>query len=304
MEISLTDLLQIDEGLKVFILEYFGEQDIKISKIEGISNDNYLIERDTQKCILKIYKQNSYKNRDLEIKIMELVYPLGIAPKILFKSKQNDILIFQYIEQKKIVDKCDYLQEVADVLRKMHHLTMDGAEISPYTMIRDNILECRKKNIPLPNYIDRLLKRMEKIESKTKNIPSIYFGLCHNDLFGGNILYDGSVKIIDWEFSSMGDIFYDLAAFCLYLPNNEKQYFLKCYFEKTSFKIYRQFNQMIFIVNFLVATSLSSRCEKNGNNSEYYRSLALPYFNKIRYPQIVVWGLKKLTYLYKLIVIS
>ncbi|MCY0672179.1 phosphotransferase, partial [Klebsiella pneumoniae] len=38
---------------------------------------------------------------------------------------------------------------------------------------------------------------------------------CHNDLLPANLLDDGrDIRIIDWEYASMGDPYFDLAALC------------------------------------------------------------------------------------------
>ena len=42
---------------------------------------------------------------------------------------------------------------------------------------------------------------------------------CHNDLLGANLLHDGQrIQIVDWEYSGMGDRYFDLGNFAV---NNE-----------------------------------------------------------------------------------
>jgi thiamine kinase-like enzyme len=39
---------------------------------------------------------------------------------------------------------------------------------------------------------------------------------CHNDLLNGNFIDDGSsLRIVDWEYAGMGDVFFDLANFAV-----------------------------------------------------------------------------------------
>jgi thiamine kinase-like enzyme len=39
---------------------------------------------------------------------------------------------------------------------------------------------------------------------------------CHNDLLNANFIDDGSrIRIVDWEYAGMGDIFFDLANFAV-----------------------------------------------------------------------------------------
>jgi thiamine kinase-like enzyme len=42
---------------------------------------------------------------------------------------------------------------------------------------------------------------------------------CHNDLLNANFIDDGErIRIVDWEYAAMGDVFFDLASFAI---NNE-----------------------------------------------------------------------------------
>ena len=39
---------------------------------------------------------------------------------------------------------------------------------------------------------------------------------CHNDLLNANFIDDGShIRIVDWEYAGMGDVFFDLANFSI-----------------------------------------------------------------------------------------
>ena len=52
-------------------------------------------------------------------------------------------------------------------------------------------------------------------------------GLCHNDLNSSNVLYHNkNVLFIDFEFSAMCDIFFDLATVS-WMLDEKKRYFLK-----------------------------------------------------------------------------
>jgi thiamine kinase-like enzyme len=59
---------------------------------------------------------------------------------------------------------------------------------------------------------------------------------CHNDLFWVNVLDDGRVRFVDWEFVGMGDRYSDLATLVYAyesagpLPRDLEEYLLECYF--------------------------------------------------------------------------
>jgi thiamine kinase-like enzyme len=59
---------------------------------------------------------------------------------------------------------------------------------------------------------------------------------CRNDLFFRNILDDRTVRIIDWEFAGIGDIYFGLATLVYAsdthrpLTSAMEEYMLECYF--------------------------------------------------------------------------
>jgi thiamine kinase-like enzyme len=53
-----------------------------------------------------------------------------------------------------------------------------------------------------------MLRTLEQIALVRPWQPS---ALCHNDLLNSNLIQDGQVRIVDWEYAGMGDCFFDLA---------------------------------------------------------------------------------------------
>jgi thiamine kinase-like enzyme len=56
---------------------------------------------------------------------------------------------------------------------------------------------------------------------------------CHNDLLKGNFIDDGTrIRILDWEYAGMGDIFFDLGNFAVQheFSDEHDEILLKAYF--------------------------------------------------------------------------
>jgi thiamine kinase-like enzyme len=56
---------------------------------------------------------------------------------------------------------------------------------------------------------------------------------CHNDLLNGNFLDDGvRIRILDWEYAGMGDIFFDLGNFSAQheFDDEQDEILLRAYF--------------------------------------------------------------------------
>jgi len=65
--------------------------------------------------------------------------------------------------------------------------------------------------------------------------------LCHNDLNHKNILFSDTIKFIDWEFASMNDRYFDLAAICIEfkLSPREEGVFMNAYFQNRKKDFYK-----------------------------------------------------------------
>jgi thiamine kinase-like enzyme len=56
----------------------------------------------------------------------------------------------------------------------------------------------------------QLARRIEQLRRAAPERP------CHNDLLNANFIDDGRrIRIVDWEYAGMGDVFFDLANFAI-----------------------------------------------------------------------------------------
>ena len=56
----------------------------------------------------------------------------------------------------------------------------------------------------------QVARRIERARGAVPERP------CHNDLLNANFIDDGSrIRIVDWEYAGMGDVFFDLANFSI-----------------------------------------------------------------------------------------
>jgi len=75
----------------------------------------------------------------------------------------------------------------------------------------------------------------------------------HNDLFVGNLLDDGAIRIVDWEFAAMGDVFFDLGSLVLAystsgLTAELRDFILECYLGEVRNRDRAHLEQMTFMV--------------------------------------------------------
>ena len=76
---------------------------------------------------------------------------------------------------------------------------------------------------------------------------------CHNDLLNANFIDDGRrLRIVDWEYAGMGDVFFDLANFSINheLDREGREALLEAYFGELRASNERALELMLFMSDF------------------------------------------------------
>jgi thiamine kinase-like enzyme len=182
---------------------------------QGFCNDNYSFSMNNKKYLLRKFKEQSIDRKN-EFKIQNYAYEKEIAAKPILIDEENGLMICEFLNghHKEVLDKDD-LRNVANLLKKLHAIESDVEVLSVV-----DVLDNKSKLV------------LEALDT-LKNYEREYV-LCHNDLNPKNILFSKDVKLIDWEFASINDKYFDLASLCVEFSLDEKEetYFLETYFLK------------------------------------------------------------------------
>ena len=166
-----------------------------------------------QKYLLRKFIEQTV-DRNFEFKVQNLAFEIDIAAKPILLDEENGFMICEYLEgEHKAVLERDDLKNIAELLKKLHMIQVDKEALHI-----EALFEFKSQEI-----IDAL--------DTVKSYQTEYV-LCHNDLNPKNILFSEEVKLIDWEFASVNDKYFDLASLCVefHLDENEETYFLEAYF--------------------------------------------------------------------------
>jgi len=187
------------------------ESKYKISKLESITNVNHKVEVDNKKYVIRIPGENpDLINRSSEGFNEDLVKNIGITLPIIFFEKDTGIKISEFFEDLYTFTPTDlknkkFRDDALDLLNRLHDSNLTFQEnFSPF------------------NVFKQLAKNNEKVENESKAIGEeiinrlIEIGLeskpCHQDLYHANFVYmKEKAYLIDWEYSSQGDPFFDYA---------------------------------------------------------------------------------------------
>jgi thiamine kinase-like enzyme len=194
----------------------------KIKK--GCSNNNYAIDG-------KYFVRISTGIKENEHKILEILQTEDFVPNLYYYDDNTGDMVSEYINgstlKYKDINNSDTLKAIADTLKKLHGNKVDYI-FNPVEQIYLMYKKIRKQQEF--EFYNSCIKEMESLLKKY-SVPE-NLGLCHNDITAGNIMIqEGKVYLIDFEFSGMNDIYYDLAGLCCMLDDEQRKNVLTDYFE-------------------------------------------------------------------------
>ena len=212
------------------------EEIVNVERLGGMTNNNYLVETTNRKFIVKFFgkgtdklinriaeKNNLEKLRDLELDVENYIFDINEGIKVNEYIENATTFDAHYIKTKN--------KEVAEILQKVHG---SGKELEGEFKIFDEI----KKYEDLIQgeikytYYDKIRDKVFGLQSHLEEI-GIDRKSCHIDLVPENFIESpqGRLYLIDWEYSSMNDPMWDLAALFLEseFTHQEEEAFLSHY---------------------------------------------------------------------------
>lgn len=202
----------------------FENKEIEVFELlenQGYCNENYLLKAEDQKYLIRKFKLEN--DRKFEFKAQKLAYEKNIAAKPILLDEENSLMICEFLDGKHkiVLDKYD-LKKLAQALRELHSIKLNAKPLNLENTLTPKSKETKQAFVTLEKY------KVEEV-------------LCHNDLNPKNILFTDEVKLIDWEFTSVNDRYFDLASVCIEfdLDNKDETYFLEHYFD-ISEEIYKE----------------------------------------------------------------
>lgn len=228
-----------------------------IEKLGGLSSENYKVSYNNNDYFVKIYIADYlHTDRVNELSILNKVSKINLAPNIYYFSNKSGNMITSWIDGSMPslddFNSSNFLNMLSNSLKSLHNLKCEK-QFNPFNDIRKRIEICKDLNLPLPKSINILLEFLTYLEYKLNKSPLI--GLCHNDLNASNIiLTSNKLYFVDYEYSSMGDIFFDLATISWFFSEKSRKDLLKFYFGEYNPKDYEKLLDFIFIVKFYNAS--------------------------------------------------
>jgi len=202
-------------------------KDIKTTLLSGgITNLNYRIDSDGKSYVLRISGADTDKlgiRRDVEHQANLEAGKLGVAPEVVYFIEPEGYLLTRFVKGKHIPPEVITRQEnILRVVRKIRLFHTRAPELKGEFNVfrRVELLTgvSQSRDCKFPFDFDWMMQKMYEVEQALLKDPYIPTP-CHNDLLNLNWLDEdvpgemGELRLLDWEYAGMGDIFFDLANF-------------------------------------------------------------------------------------------
>jgi len=225
----------------------------------GITNMNFKVEADGRSYVIRLAGKGTDQlgiKRDVEYAANYAAGQLGIAPEVVFFIEPEDYIVTRFVNGKPIpadvINRPDYLARVAKKIRLFHRRgpKLKG-EFNVFRRVENLAKVSKKNNSKFPHDWDWIMQKTKEVETALAKDPYTPTP-CHDDLLNLNWLEEdvpgeiGELRLLDWEYAGMGDIFFDLGNFSHHHRLNEEQvrYFLNEYFGEVTPKHYARLRLM------------------------------------------------------------
>lgn len=248
-----------------------GDEEIQsVEQLGGMTNQNYLVKTSLNLYIVKFFGKGTDKliDRQNEKFNLELLKDLKLDVENYLFDIEAGIKVNQYIENAETLDSATIktkFEKIAPILQTIHASGKElKGEFPPFEEIKkyESLIQ---GEISYPNYeavrksVLSLKNELEKIGVDKKS--------CHIDLVPENFIEgpDGHLYLIDWEYSSMNDPMWDLAALFLeseFTPEEEADFL--AYYEGDKTPVSREKIRIYKILQDIIWSLWTIYKEENG----------------------------------------
>ena len=212
------------------------EEVLSVEQLGGMTNQNYLVKTTNKQYIVKFFGKGTEKliNRQDEKYNLELLKDLDLDVRNYLFDIEAGIKVNEYIESAITLDSTSIktkFDKIAPILQTIHASGKElRGEFAPFEEIKkyESLIE---EKIPYANY-EAVRKEVFSLEKRLADL-GVDRKSCHIDLVPENFIESpqGRLYLIDWEYSSMNDPMWDLAALFLEseFTRQEEEAFLSHY---------------------------------------------------------------------------
>lgn len=221
----------------------------------GSTNESYLCTYRGEKYVLRLGTNQAgilSINRRAEEAALKIVSDLHCGAPLVYYDIESGNMVTRFIQGRELTGE-DFndprcLREVIKVLKTVHS-RQTAFQFDFYGDVERKIDFIKQHNIPLHPKFSCAYEKYQACMDRNEVNPKLHYGLCHGDPFPNNFILsdDGQTYLIDYEFSGMGDVFYDLACIAPGLEPQNQEELLRLYFGACTAPLLQKLHDYIII---------------------------------------------------------
>jgi thiamine kinase-like enzyme len=199
--------------------------------VGGITNQNYLVDIDGETFVLRIGGKGTHLlgiDRGRESICTAIAAQVGVGAEVIHFLPTEDVLVTRFIAgtvfTPEIAAQHEMLPRIVDSIKRYHAGAVFPGTFSPFETVRSYHTLALEHDVVFPETLPQVFALMEQIEQALATSGATSTRPCHNDLLASNFIDDNhTIRIVDWEYAGMGDLFFDLGNFAVNQSLNEEQ---------------------------------------------------------------------------------
>lgn len=195
----------------------------------GLTNESWLVRSDAGAWVVRLSNTEEASlqiDRVSEALILDAVAGAGLGPEVMRCDPARHLLVTRHAGgtwSESAALAPGNIERIARLLRKLHSLSPpQGIQRVDLTAVIGGYLKTLDEHsIHAPMGTPAQQARAREIAVMLQQGSDLC--LCHNDVHSLNIVDDGELRLIDWEYAGLGERFFDLASICVYHRYDRQQ---------------------------------------------------------------------------------
>ena len=189
--------------------------------VGGITNQNYRVDVNGEAFVLRIGGKGTHLlgiDRRHESICTALAAQVGVGAEVVHFLPAEDVLVTRFIVGSVLTPEAaarpDMLKRIVASMQRYHAAPAFPGSFSPFATVRAYHTLALEHGVTFPDTLPQVFALMARIEEAIGTPQRLT--PCHNDLLASNFIDDGQmIRILDWEYAGMGDVFFDLGNFAV-----------------------------------------------------------------------------------------
>ena len=233
------------DNLLMHLISIFPDEDIskaEITQIGGMSNKNFKVDFNGSSYVLRVPGNGSDGMVDRTFEEFNSLEgsKLGINPPVRYFNAQTGIKLVDYVENAETlnaatIQRHDNMNKIAMIYRSLHysHVRLKN-EFNVFREIEKYDVLLERAGATMYEGWENTREQVMALETRLNEL-GVDLHPCHNDAVPENFIKatDGTLYLIDWEYSGMNDPMADFAALFLEseFSKENQDYILTKYFD-------------------------------------------------------------------------